>query len=425
MTEPSARERAILLAPADDEARRKEFGSLAASAGAQVLHTVTASLRRPDPRTLIRSGKLKQLKQLCLAAAPTVVMVDFPLSPSQERNLQTALGCPVVNRTRLILDIFAMRARSSEGQLQVELAQLRHLATRLVGGWTHLERQKGGIGLRGPGETQLETDRRLITQRIRRLESQLSGVMARRRRGRARRRRSEAPTVSLAGYTNVGKSTLFNRLASAKVTACDRPFDTLDPTIRRVTLPDGQIVLLADTVGFIRDLPHELVAAFQSTLEEIASADLILHVIDAAMSDDMERIGEVERVLREIGAGDQPVLRVFNKADIIPDTLQAGDDACPAVRVSALTGAGVEELRAKVAQRLSARRLRRTVRLGAGQGRIRALLYRRGRVLRERWLPGGGWTLDMEMTHHAYEKLASREMSARPEHSLKQATRKH
>lgn len=409
MTETGAGERAILLVPAGDEARRQEFESLATSAGAEVIHTVTASLRRPNPRTLIRSGKLKELQLLCRAEAPTLVVVDFPLSPSQERNLQTALDCPVVNRASLILDIFAMRARSSEGKLQVELAQLRHLATRLVGGWTHLERQKGGIGLRGPGETQLETDRRLVQRRIRVLESQLSGVMARRRMGRARRRRSEAMVVSLAGYTNVGKSTLFNRLAGAAVTARDRPFDTLDPTIRRVPLPGGQTVLLSDTVGFIRDLPHELVAAFHSTLEEIASADLILHVIDASLPDHMDRIEEVERVLEQIGAAGRPVLRVFNKADIIPGGLQADELACPAARISALTGAGVEELLAKVAERLSAGRLRRTIRLNAGQGRLRALLYRRGRVLREHLLPGGGWTLDLEMTRRAYEKLASRE----------------
>jgi len=409
LTDPHRRERAVLLAPSGDDARRREFESLAASAGAEVLRTMTTALRRPDPRTLIRSGKLNELKRLCLDVSPTIVVVDFPLSPSQERNLQKALNCPIVNRTSLILDIFAMRARSSEGKLQVELAQLRHLSTRLVGGWTHLERQKGGIGLRGPGETQLETDRRLVSQRIRRLESQLAGMMARRRRGRARRQRSGAIVVSLAGYTNVGKSTLFNRLAGAGVTARDRPFDTLDPTIRRVGLPDGQVVLLSDTVGFIRDLPTELVAAFHSTLEEIASADLILHVIDASLPDQMERIDEVERSLGQIGAGDKPVLRVFNKADIMADGLQAVDSVGSAARISALTGAGVEQLLAKVAERLSVSRLRRTIRLNAGQGRLRALLYRRGRVLREQLLPGGGWTLDMEMTRRAYDKLASRE----------------
>ena len=405
----SARERAILLAPAGDAARLEEFAALADSAGADVAHRLAVALRRPDPRTFIRSGKLEELKRLCGESQPALVAVDFPLSPSQERNLQAALNCPIVTRTSLILDIFAMRARSSEGKLQVELAQLRHLATRLVGGWTHLERQKGGIGLRGPGETQLETDRRLVAQRIRRLEKQLSGVMERRRLGRARRRRSEAVVVSLAGYTNVGKSTLFNRLAGSRVTARDRPFDTLDPTIRRVSLPGGQDVLLTDTVGFIRDLPPELVAAFHSTLEEIAAADLILHIIDASLPDQLERIAEVERVLEQIGAGEQPTLRVFNKADIMPGGLQADDKVGPAARVSALTGAGVEQLLFRVAQTLSAGRLRRTVRLSAGQGRLRALLYRRGRVLHESLLPGGGWTLDLEMTRRAYDKLASRE----------------
>jgi len=402
-------ERAILLVPAGDDARMKEFESLAASAGAGVAGTVTVSLRRPDPRTLIRSGKLEELRLRCAELAPALLVVDFALSPSQERNLQRSLNCRVVDRTSLILDIFALRARSREGKLQVELAQLRHLSTRLVGGWTHLERQKGGIGLRGPGETQLETDRRLVSRRIRRLETELEGVMARRRLGRARRKRSDTALVSLAGYTNVGKSTLFNRLAGAAVTAHDRPFDTLDPTIRRIPLPNGQEVLLSDTVGFIRDLPHELIAAFNSTLEEIASADLILHVIDVSAPDQMERIDEVERVLDEIGAADTPLLRVFNKADIIAGGLRAVDDDCGAASISALSGAGVEKLLARVAQRLSAGRLRRTVRLDAGQGRLRAMLYRRGRVLRERLLPGGGWTLDLEMTHRAYEKLASRE----------------
>ena len=409
MIEFSAAERAILLVPAGDAARREEFESLAASAGAEVLGTVTAQLRRPDPRTLVRSGKLEELRLKGAQCEPSLVLVDFALSPSQERNLEQALQCRVVDRTSLILDIFALRARSREGKLQVELAQLRHLSTRLVGGWTHLERQKGGIGLRGPGETQLETDRRLVAGRIRRLDTQLAGVMARRRLGRARRKRSDAPLISLAGYTNVGKSTLFNRLAGATVTAHDRPFDTLDPTIRRIPLHKGQEVLLSDTVGFIRDLPHELIAAFNSTLEEIAAADLILHVIDASAPDQIERIEEVERVLAEIGASETPMLRVFNKADIISGGLQAVNGDCGAAWISALSGAGVEDLLAKVAQRLSAGRLRRTVRLDAGQGRLRALLYRRGRVLRERILPGGGWTLDLEMTHRAYEQLASRE----------------
>ena len=409
MIEDLSEERAILLAPAGDEARRREFESLAASAGARVAATVTVSLRRPDPRTFIRSGKLEELRLKCTEIAPALLLVDFSLSPSQERNLQRALNCPVVDRTSLILDIFALRARSREGKLQVELAQLKRLSTRLVGGWTHLERQKGGIGLRGPGETQLETDRRLVAGRIRRLETRLEGVMARRRLGRARRRRSDSALVSLAGYTNVGKSTLFNRLAGAAVTAHNRPFDTLDPTIRRISLPHGQEVLLSDTVGFIRDLPHELIAAFTSTLEEVASADLILHVIDASAPDQMERIHEVERVLEQIGAGGAPLLRVFNKTDIIAGGLQAVGEDCGAASISALSGAGVDELLARVAQRLSAGRLRRTVRLSAGQGRLRALLYRRGRVLRERLLPGGGWTLDLEMTPRAYEKLASRE----------------
>ena len=398
-----------MLVPAGDAARRDEFESLVVSAGAEVMDTVTAQLRRPDPRTLVRSGKLEELRLKCRQSAPGLLVVDFPLSPSQERNLEQALNCRVVDRTSLILDIFALRARSREGKLQVELAQLRHLSTRLVGGWTHLERQKGGIGLRGPGETQLETDRRLVAGRIRRLEEQLAGVMARRRLGRERRKRSDAPLISLAGYTNVGKSTLFNRLAGAAVTAHDRPFDTLDPTIRRISLPNGQKALLSDTVGFIRDLPHELIAAFNSTLEEIASADLILHVIDASAPDQIERIEEVEGVLEEIGAGDKPLLRVFNKADIISGGPQAVNGDCGAAWISALSGAGVEDLLARAAKRLSAGRLRRTVRLDAGQGRLRALLYRRGRVLRERLLPGGGWTLDLEMTRRAYEQLASRE----------------
>jgi GTP-binding protein HflX len=342
-------EHALLIQPhaggPPDEGLLEEFADLARSAGATVAHLLTARIDRPNPATLLGSGKLEEIKAAADATGADLVLVNHPLTPGQERNLEKLLQRRVVDRTGLILDIFAQRAQSAEGKLQVELAQLRHMATRLVRGWTHLERQRGGsIGLRGPGETQLETDRRLLQKRVEQLSRRLDKVEVQRTQMRRARVRSEMPRVALVGYTNAGKSTLFNALTGAAAYADDRLFATLDPTVRRIDLPGGAVVL-ADTVGFVRDLPHELVAAFRSTLSEAREADLLLHVIDAADPLRDERIAQVDAVLQEIGAGEIPQLLVYNKIDkirtdnveiddIAPD--RAGADAIPSDRLMAL-----------------------------------------------------------------------------------------
>ena len=313
-------ENALLIQPhaggPPDEGLVEEFADLARSAGATVAALLNARIDKPNPATLIGSGKLEEVKAACDATGADLVLVNHALSPGQERNLERALERRVVDRTGLILDIFSQRARSSEGKLQVELAQLKHMATRLVRGWTHLERQRGGsIGLRGPGETQLETDRRLLQKRVDQLQKRLEKVEVQRTQMRRARVRSEAPRVALVGYTNAGKSTLFNALAGADAYVADQLFATLDPTVRRIGLPGGNVVL-ADTVGFVRDLPHELVAAFRSTLSEAREADLLLHVIDAADPLRDERIAQVDEVLEEIGAGEIPQLLVYNKIQL-------------------------------------------------------------------------------------------------------------
>ncbi|WP_345776292.1 ribosome rescue GTPase HflX [Luteimonas salinisoli] len=324
-------EHALLIQPhaggPPDQDALEEFADLARSAGAAVATLMTARIDKPNPATLIGSGKLEEVKAAADASGADLILINHPLSPVQERNLEKALERRVVDRTGLILDIFAMRARSHEGKLQVELAQLRHMSTRLVRGWTHLERQRGGsIGLRGPGETQLETDRRLLQKRVEQLQRRLDKVEVQRTQMRRARVRSEMPRVALVGYTNAGKSTLFNALTGAGAYAADQLFATLDPTVRKIVLPGGNAVL-ADTVGFVRDLPHELVAAFRSTLSEAREADLLLHVVDAADPLRSERIGQVDAVLAEIGAGEIPQLLVYNKIDRLPAARAAADPA--------------------------------------------------------------------------------------------------
>ena len=396
-------EHALLIQPhrgsiPDDEVMA-EFAELARSAGAQVLHLATARIDRPNPATLIGSGKLEEVKATADALGADLVLVNHALSPVQERNLERALERRVVDRTGLILDIFAQRAQSHEGKLQVELAQLKHLATRLVRGWTHLERQRGGaIGLRGPGETQLETDRRLLQKRVDQLQKRLQKVEVQRTQMRRARVRSDLPRIALVGYTNAGKSTLFNALTGAQAYAADQLFATLDPTVRRIDLPGGH-ALLADTVGFVRDLPHELVAAFRSTLSEAREADLLLHVVDAADPLREERIGQVDAVLEEIGTGDLPQVLVYNKIDRLDAAAPGfarGEDTRPRAWVSARDGAGLDALREGLAQLFGMQRILATLQLPDAAARLRSRLHALGAVRGESH-GEDGWRLDVDL----------------------------
>ena len=352
------RDRALLVELDFGEGGAKEklseLKALASSAGADIADVVTARRAKPDPAFFAGRGKVAEIAVRRTDSKADVVIFDHALSGAQQRNLERALDCRIVDRVSLILDIFAQRARSAEGKLQVELAQLRHLSTRLVRGWTHLERQKGGIGLRGPGETQLETDRRLIGIRVKLLNDRLVRLARQRETQRRARRRAEVRNVALVGYTNAGKSTLFNRLTGSSVYAADQLFATLDTTLRRWRLPDAEEIVLSDTVGFIRDLPHDLVAAFRATLKEAVDADLLLHVVDAAHPDRDLQIEAVDAVLAEIGAADVPRIPVFNKCDAagIPPGVEHDEygKIC-AVRLSALTGVGVPELGLALAER--------------------------------------------------------------------------
>jgi GTP-binding protein HflX len=386
---PGSGERAILVHLTFHTGQEDllELKELAKSAGTEPVFVVTGSRKRPDPKYFVGKGKLEELKAAVETCSADVVLFNHPLAPSQERNLEGFLGVRVVDRNGLILDIFAQRAQSFEGKLQVELAQLKHLSTRLVRGWTHLERQKGGIGLRGPGETQLETDRRLLGLRIKQIQQRLDKVDKQRHQGRSKRKKAEVPSVSLVGYTNAGKSTLFNTLTGADIYTADQLFATLDPTLRSCSLPGNGAIVLADTVGFIRHLPHELVAAFKSTLQEASSADLLLHVIDASCEDRDEIINQVNQVLEDIEADKIRQLEVFNKIDLLANIQPHidRDDSGNALRVwlSAETGAGVDLLYQVLAELFSTAKVKRRCRLQPGQGNIRAKLFTCAKIIHE------------------------------------------
>ena len=354
----NGRDRALLvevdLGGGEPEARLAELKDLATSAGAEVAAIVTARRARPDPALFAGRGKVDEIAERRVATDADLVIFDHALSGAQQRNLERALQCRVVDRVSLILDIFAQRAQSAEGKLQVELAQLQHLSTRLVRGWTHLERQTSRIGLRGPGETQLETDRRLIGTRVKMLKSRLARIARQHETQRRARRRAAVSNVALVGYTNAGKSTLFNRLTGATSYTADQLFATLDTTLRRLVLPGAQTIVLSDTVGFLRDLPHDLIAAFRATLKEAVDADLLLHVVDNAHPGRDEQIEAVDAVLAEIGADRVPQILVRNKCDAggcEPGVERDEYGKIRAVRLSALTGAGVPELRAALVER--------------------------------------------------------------------------
>ncbi len=431
---PSSAERAVLvhvdLHTEGDREDLAELQELARSAGVSVAAIVTGTRSKPDPKYFVGTGKADEILAAVQREQAQVVLFNHALSPAQERNLERLLQCRVLDRTGLILDIFAQRASTYEGKLQVELAQLQHLSTRLVRGWTHLERQKGGIGLRGPGETQLETDRRLIGARIKQINKRLEKVRTQRDQGRKSRTKASLFTASLVGYTNTGKSTLFNRLTGSSVYAANQLFATLDPTLRRVELPNAQSVILADTVGFIRHLPHDLVAAFRSTLEETRQANLLLHVIDAQDENRHVNVEQVNRVLKEIGADAIHQIEIYNKIDLLeggkPRLERDEQGRVQRVWLSAVSGAGIELLHTALAEYLqeyhaglsldfsdsgyakgnSIRQpLRQSLRLPPTAGRLRAKLFSLGAVREESLSAEGGWILEVELQPNSLESL--------------------
>lgn len=417
---PQGGERAILVQLAlpgvDAEKALAEFKELAVSAQAEVMACVLGARATPEAKYYVGLGKAEEIREQVLAHEAELVLVNHELSPSQERDLERLLQCRVVDRSGLILDIFAQRARTFEGKLQVELAQLQHLSTRLIRGWTHLERQKGGIGLRGPGETQLETDRRLLRERIKFINKRLEKVRRIRDQNRRARRKAAMPTVSLVGYTNAGKSTLFNALTGEHIYAADQLFATLDPTMRKLELPGAGSVILTDTVGFIRDLPHQLVEAFRATLEETQEADLLLHVIDIADPHWRDMAFAVQQVLEELGVKDIPMIQVFNKIDQQEGwqaKLDRQDDSCK-VWLSAKTGAGLDLLREAIATQLHGAIIEEEIFIATSEAKLRAQLYQMDAVISET-PEEEGWRLKIKLTQAQRQRLFFKAEAEQPE----------
>jgi GTP-binding protein HflX len=379
------------------------------SAGGVPASLLIGSKGTPNPRYFVGTGKLEELKQLVYEHCANLVIFNHSLSPSQERNLESELECRVLDRTGLILDIFAQRALTHEGKLQVELAQLQHMSTRLVRGWTHLERQKGGIGLRGPGETQLETDRRLLRYRIKSILKRLAKVRSQRNQGRRSREKAQIPTISLVGYTNAGKSTLFNRLSKAGVYVADKLFATLDPTMRRIELDNLGPVILADTVGFISHLPHKLIEAFKATLEETKNAKLLLHVVDAASEMRKINIKHVNDVLSEIGAIGLPTLIIYNKIDLVDqfkERIDRDENGRPtSVWLSAQTGLGCGLLFQAISEILAKDMMSKKIRLNPSMGKLRSILYTNNAVLDEKLEENGDFLLEVKTPKANYKRI--------------------
>lgn len=389
----------------------QEFTELALSAGAEILDTVSPSRKIPEPKFYIGSGNAEAIAQRVKELQADLLLVDVPLSPVQERNLEALCKCRVLDRTTLILDIFSQRARSYEGMLQVELAQLKYMSTRLVRGWSHLERQKGGIGMRGPGETQLETDRRLLAVRVKSLKKKLAKVIQQREQGRASRKKSGTKMLAFVGYTNAGKSTLFNRLTESKVYAADQLFATLDPTVRKFPGIKGNEVVASDTVGFVRDLPHDLVAAFQATLQEAIEADLLIHVVDSNNPEQDEHITEVNSVLKQIKADKIPTLEVYNKIDLSghKPEMQINDDGfATRVWLSAQSGEGCELLLKAIEEHFNRTHVEKQILVPAHLGRLRALFYQMDAIRDDVFSEEDGWKITVELSPEKWKMLASR-----------------